>query len=59
MEFNEIRAARPFAASPFHLIYRLWKAWYARKITKRILSRLSPAQLKDIGLTRQDVERYK
>jgi uncharacterized protein YjiS (DUF1127 family) len=63
MEFNENRAARPFAASPFHLIYklpyRLWKTWYARKHTKRILSRLSPAQLKDIGLTRQDVERYK
>lgn len=63
MEFNENRAARPFAASPFHLIYKLpyhlWKAWRLRVQTRRILSKLTEAQLKDIGMTCEDVRRYK
>jgi uncharacterized protein YjiS (DUF1127 family) len=63
MEFNENRAAKPFADSPFHLIYklpyRLWKAWRSRVETRKILSRLSESQLKDIGMTCEDVRRYK
>lgn len=63
MEFQENRAARPFAASPFKLMfrlpYRLWKAWRLRTETRKILSGLSEAQLKDIGMTCEDVRRYK
>lgn len=63
MEFNENRAAKPFADSPFLLIYklpyRLWKTWRSRVETRKILSRLSASQLKDIGMTCEDVRRYK
>ncbi|KGT87156.1 hypothetical protein NG99_23905 [Erwinia typographi] len=63
MEFNENRAARPFAASPFYLMfklpYRLWKAWRLRSQTRKILQGLSSTQLKDIGLTCEDVRRYR
>ncbi|WP_034911356.1 MULTISPECIES: DUF1127 domain-containing protein [Erwinia] len=63
MEFNENRSARPFEQSPFRLIYqfpwRAWKAWRLRAQTRRTLKKLSPEQLRDIGLTREDVYRYK
>lgn len=63
MEFNENRAGKPFKQSPFRLMfilpYRLWKTWLLRKQTRKILSALSDAQLRDIGLTCEDVRRYK
>ena len=63
MEFNENRAGRPFQQSPFRLMftlpYRLLLLWWQRKQTRKILSRLSEAQLRDIGLTCEDVRRYK
>ncbi|WP_261644438.1 DUF1127 domain-containing protein [Erwinia mallotivora] len=63
MEFYENRSARPFKESPFRLIcqlpYRMWKSWRLRMLTRRALSRLDRAQLRDIGLTCEDVNRFK
>ncbi|WP_158781637.1 DUF1127 domain-containing protein [Pantoea sp. BAV 3049] len=63
MEFHENRGGRPFKDSPFRLMYllpyRLWRAWRLRAHTRKILSNLSDLQLKDIGLTCEDVKRYK
>mgnify|MGYP000911186808 CR=1 FL=1 len=63
MEFNENRAGKPFKQSPFRLMfilpYRLLKAWQLRYQTRKVLSTLNAAQLRDIGLTCEDVRRYK
>lgn len=63
MEFNENRAGRPFSQSPFILMFRLprrlWLAWRHRAYSRKVLARLSDAQLKDIGLSSDDVERYR
>ncbi|RPD93269.1 DUF1127 domain-containing protein [Candidatus Pantoea deserta] len=60
MGYEENRAAKPFAVTPWSLIRDLVR--YLRQIkrqrqTRRILSHLNDAQLKDIGLTRGDIER--
>lgn len=52
MEFYENRSKRAFIG----LIW-LWRALqkgYQRRRTRRILDKMSDAQLKDIGLTRHD-----
>lgn len=63
MEFHENLTGKPFKESPFRLMYilpyRLWRAWRLRMQTRKILSRLSDSQLKDIGLSCEDVRRYK
>ena len=59
MEFEENRAAKPFSWTLINAIflmpYHRWQARSIRSCTRKILSRLSDAQLKDIGLTCEDV----
>lgn len=63
MEFHENRAAKPFSwtliKAIFLIPYHRWQAARLRACTRKILSNLSEAQLKDIGLTYGDVQRYK
>ncbi|MBV4367374.1 DUF1127 domain-containing protein [Erwinia sp. BNK-24-b] len=63
MEFNENKGGKPFSASPFVLMFRLprrlWLAWRHRVQSQKVLARLSDAQLKDIGLTSEDVKRFR
>lgn len=52
MEFYENRSKRPFIG----LVW-LWPAlrkWYDRERTRRVLDRMTDAQLKDVGLSRDD-----
>ncbi|WP_233969103.1 DUF1127 domain-containing protein [Pectobacterium polaris] len=39
--------------------YRLWKAWRARAQTLKILKNMSDDGLKDIGLKRSDLDRFR
>jgi uncharacterized protein YjiS (DUF1127 family) len=58
MEFDQNRAAKPFDVTLldiFRSAGRMVKNWQARRQTRRILSHLSDNQLRDIGLTREDV----
>ena len=58
MEFDQNRAAKPFSVTLLDIMRgaaRVVKHWYARRETRRILSRLSDNQLRDIGITRSDV----
>ncbi|MCQ8234636.1 MULTISPECIES: DUF1127 domain-containing protein [Pectobacterium] len=41
------------------LPYRLWKAWRARANTLKILRNMSDDGLKDIGLKRSDLDRFR
>ncbi|WP_409451057.1 DUF1127 domain-containing protein [Erwinia sp.] len=63
MEFNENRGGQPFRASPFVLMFRLprrlWLAWRQQARSRKALARLSDAQLRDIGLTSDDIKRYR
>jgi len=63
MEFHENRAAKPFSwkliKAIFLMPYYHWQQRRIRACTRKILSRLSDSQLKDIGLTCDDVRRYK
>ena len=63
MEFYENKASRPFSwavvCTIFIRPYRRWQAARLRAATRRILAGLSPEQLKDIGMTRTDVQRFK
>ncbi|WP_239953162.1 DUF1127 domain-containing protein [Pantoea sp. Z09] len=59
MGYEENCAAKPFAVTPWHLLRALAhgiKAIHQRRKTRQILSHLNDAQLKDIGLTRSDIE---
>jgi len=53
MEFFENRPKRPFIG--FVLIWRAFKQWRRRVKTQRVLSQMSEAQLRDVGLRRDDV----
>lgn len=53
MEFYENRAKRSFFV--FVLIWRAWKKWAVQRQTRRILQGLSDAELRDIGLRRDDI----
>ncbi len=53
MEFHENRSTRPFIA--FVWIAKTLRRWYRIHRTRRILSRMSDEQLKDVGLSRYDV----
>ncbi|MCA1179887.1 MULTISPECIES: DUF1127 domain-containing protein [unclassified Pantoea] len=58
MEFDQNRAARPFDVTLLDLFRgarRAMRQWRARRETRQILSQLSDAQLRDIGLTRNDI----
>jgi uncharacterized protein YjiS (DUF1127 family) len=56
MEFNEHQTNRPF--SGVIAMWRAWQKWRLREQTRRILSRMSDDQLRDLGLTRYDARRY-
>ena len=53
MEFYENRSKRPFIA--FVWIGKTLRNWYRIHRTRRILSKMSDEQLKDVGLSRYDV----
>ena len=53
MEFHENRSKRPFIA--FVWIAKTLGSWYRINRTRRILSQMSDEQLKDVGLSRNDV----
>lgn len=58
MEFDQNRAAKPFNVTLLDIFrggLRAIKRWQVRRETREILSHLSDAQLRDIGLTRQDI----
>ncbi len=60
MGYEENCAAKPFSITPWHLLSAIAqgiKAIHQRRKTRRILLHLNDAQLKDIGLTRSDIER--
>ncbi|KHN52732.1 DUF1127 domain-containing protein [Pectobacterium fontis] len=63
MEFHENRSQKPFRESPFWLMlilpYRLWKAWRIRVKTLKLLRSMSDHTLKDIGLKRSDLDRFR
>ncbi|HEY4466611.1 MAG TPA: DUF1127 domain-containing protein [Klebsiella sp.] len=54
MEFHENRARQPFIG--FVLLARAIKKWWLRGQTRKILQRMSDAQLKDVGLRRDQVD---
>ncbi|MBE3329848.1 MULTISPECIES: DUF1127 domain-containing protein [Enterobacter] len=53
MEFYENRSKRPFIV--FVWIVKTLRNWYRINRTRRILSQMSDAQLKDVGLSRNDI----
>ena len=53
MEFYENRSKRPFIV--FLWIGKTICRWYRINRTRRILSRMSDEQLKDVGLSRNDI----
>ncbi|EMP2054140.1 DUF1127 domain-containing protein [Enterobacter kobei] len=53
MEFFENRSKRPFIA--FVWIAKTLRNWYSINRTRRILSQMSDEQLKDVGLSRNDI----
>ncbi|MEZ3501793.1 DUF1127 domain-containing protein [Pantoea sp. KPR_PJ] len=62
MGYEENRAAKPFSVTPWHLVralLRYFRKLQQRRQTRQILSHLNDLQLKDIGLTRSDVEKLR
>lgn len=63
MEFHENITAKPFSWALIKTIFITpWRHWQRKRMqacTRKILSRLSDAQLKDIGLNSYDVRDYK
>lgn len=61
MEFEQNRAAKPLSwmliRTFYTVLYRRWRARRLRACTRKILSRLNDSQLKDIGLTGEDIRR--
>ncbi|MCX5575096.1 DUF1127 domain-containing protein [Enterobacter sp. E-TC7] len=53
MEFYENRSKRPFVV--FVWIGKTIRSWYRINRTRRILSQMSDEQLKDVGLSRNDI----
>ncbi|WP_368543533.1 DUF1127 domain-containing protein [Enterobacter soli] len=53
MEFHENRSKRPFIV--FVWIGKTVQQWYRINRTRRILSQMSDEQLKDVGLSRNEV----
>lgn len=54
MEFYENRAKQPFFV--FVLIWRAFRKWRLQRQTRQLLCRLSDADLRDIGLSRNDID---
>ncbi|NIF24702.1 DUF1127 domain-containing protein [Candidatus Pantoea multigeneris] len=62
MEFDQNRSGKPSSVTPLTVIRALltaFKQWRARRETAAILSQLNDQQLKDIGMSRSDVERWR
>lgn len=60
MGYEENCAAKPFSVTPWQLLRAAGKGFrqfLERRRTRLMLSRLSDDQLKDIGLSRSDIER--
>ncbi|HCM9244639.1 TPA: DUF1127 domain-containing protein [Enterobacter bugandensis] len=53
MEFYENHSKRPFVV--FVWIGKTIRNWYRINRTRRILSQMSDEQLKDVGLSRNDI----
>lgn len=53
MEFHENRGHRPF--SGLVMIWRAFTQWRRQAQAKKVLQRMSDAQLRDMGLERDDV----
>jgi len=53
MEFYENRSKHPFVV--FVWIGKTIRNWYRINRTRRILSQMSDEQLKDVGLSRNDI----
>nr|WP_318383128.1 DUF1127 domain-containing protein [uncultured Enterobacter sp.] len=53
MEFFENRPKQPFIG--FVMIWRAFKKWRLQIKARRTLGNLSDAQLRDVGLSRDDV----
>lgn len=58
MGYEENRAGKPASLALFLALLRPLAKWMLRLKTQRILSQMSDQQLKDIGLTREDIRRY-
>ncbi|WP_311790980.1 MULTISPECIES: DUF1127 domain-containing protein [Pantoea] len=59
MGYEENCAAKPFSVTPWSLVRAIvcsLRALHQQRKTRLILLQLSDAQLKDIGLTRGDIE---
>ncbi|MCL2891347.1 DUF1127 domain-containing protein [Brenneria sp. MC1SB4.1] len=41
------------------LPYRKWQAWRMKEKTRQALRRMSDERLKDIGLRREDIDRFR
>ncbi|EHD23517.1 DUF1127 domain-containing protein [Brenneria nigrifluens DSM 30175 = ATCC 13028] len=41
------------------LPYRKWQAWRLKEKTRQALRRMSDERLKDIGLKREDIDRFR
>lgn len=62
MEFESNRSARLFSVALIPGLLACWqrfRSWRLRKQTQRILLHLNETQLKDIGLTAEDIRRYR
>ncbi|WP_072094405.1 DUF1127 domain-containing protein [Klebsiella sp. RIT-PI-d] len=53
MEFHENRSKQPFIG--LTLIWQAFKQWRRQVQTRKVLQRMSDAQLRDVGLERDDV----
>lgn len=53
MEFHENRHQRPFIG--FVLLWRAYKQWRYRAQSRRVLQGMSDAQLRDLGIKREDI----
>lgn len=56
MEFNENRAGQHFAGLIW--LWHAFKKWRERKMTRRLLQGMSDARLRDIGLSREDADKW-
>ncbi|NUU65756.1 DUF1127 domain-containing protein [Enterobacteriaceae bacterium BIT-l23] len=57
MEFHENRHSNPFIG--FVLVARWLKRWWELRRTRRILSAMNDEQLRDLGLSREDVSHWR
>ncbi len=57
MEFHENRHTNPFIG--FVLVARWLKRWWERHRTRQILGAMSDERLRDLGLDREDVRRWR